>query len=319
MLNNILFILGVIALSNGNISLGDNIKDAMIESDIETVNGKGRGMKKDNRIKLKGKLRPKKHSSMEQEHKEEVDIEKEVDQESDIEIDVETLDGTRDDGMKFNLNDISKGLKMLELSDDDLDRGMEIITRTKKYMSRDEKKVLIKLESILDLVRGIKKLSSVDQIEEIDESDFFRTMEEDDKKNMMIKEILEVFPDSKRDSIEKAIDMKKKIELFAELFLPDDIGELGEIGGSGFSLSSLANFSNLGSLGNLKLLGNLLRTDSPNKSNNDKRSRYEESEEIVEDNECTQYNEETEIIEEYEESEEVYSIEDNEDEYIRID
>ena len=51
---------------------------------------------------------------------------------------------------------------MLELSDEDLDRGMEIITRTKKYMNRDEKKFLLKLESMLDLVRGIKKLSSVE-------------------------------------------------------------------------------------------------------------------------------------------------------------
>jgi hypothetical protein len=119
---------------------------------------------------------------------------------------------------------------------------------------------------MLDLVRGIKKLSSVEDINDIDESDFFRTMDEEDKKNMMIKEILEVFPDKKRDSIEKAIDIKKKIELFAELFLPDDIGEPG---GSGFSLSSLANFSNLGSLGNLKLLGNLLRGDSYSKNSND--------------------------------------------------
>lgn len=47
--------------------------------------------------------------------------------------------------------------------------------------------------------------------------------------------------------------MKKMIDLFAELFLPD-----GEEGG-GFSLSSLADINNLGSISNLKLLGNLLR------------------------------------------------------------
>ncbi len=45
--------------------------------------------------------------------------------------------------------------------------------------------------------------------------------------------------------------MKKKIDLFAELFLPDDFGE------GGFSLSSLANINNLGSMNNLKLLGSL--------------------------------------------------------------
>ena len=80
-------------------------------------------------------------------------------------------------------------------------------------------------------------------------------MEEEDKKNMMIREILEVFPDKRKESFDKAIDMKKKIDLFAELFLPDDFGE------GGFSLSSLADISNLGSVGNLKLLGSLLRGD----------------------------------------------------------
>lgn len=44
----------------------------------------------------------------------------------------------------------------MDLSEEDLEMGMEIITRTKKYMSRDERKILIKIESVLDLVRGIK-------------------------------------------------------------------------------------------------------------------------------------------------------------------
>lgn len=35
---------------------------------------------------------------------------------------------------------------------------------------------------------------------------------------MMIKEILEVFPEKRRESLDKAIDLKKKIDLFAELF-----------------------------------------------------------------------------------------------------
>ena len=248
-MNNLLFILGMIALSNGNISLLDNNKNKSSSVDINAEYGSMRSKvsNKSKKIKLKNKLRPKKIED------------EEVNYNHDDEEDIIDVSGYIDEASSFNINDLDKGMKMLELSDDDLDRGLEIITRTKKYMDRDEKKVLVKIESILDLVRGIKKLSSVDLIDDDDESDFFRSMEEDDKKNMMIKEILEVFPERKRESVEKAMDMKKKIELFAELFLPDDIGEEN---GSGFSLSSLASINNLGSLSNLKLLGSLLRTDN---------------------------------------------------------
>nr|WP_303005425.1 hypothetical protein [Romboutsia ilealis] len=160
----------------------------------------------------------------------------------------------RSELFKFNMNDINRGMKMMDLSDEDLERGMEIITRTKKYMSPDERKILIKIESLLDLVKGIKKLSNI-EFDDYEETNFFRSMDEEDKKNMMIKEILEVFPEKRKDSLDKAIDMKKKIDLFAELFLPDDFGE------GGFSLSSLVNINNLGSMNNLKLLGSLLRSD----------------------------------------------------------
>ena len=156
--------------------------------------------------------------------------------------------------LKFDMGDVNKGINLMELSEDDLDRGMEIITRTKKYMNKEERNILIKLESVLDLVKGIKKLNDINILSEEDESDFFRSMDEEDKKNMMIKEILEVFPEKKKQSVEKALEMKKMIDLFAELFLPD-----GEEGG-GFSLSSLADINNLGSIINLKLLGNLLRS-----------------------------------------------------------
>ena len=152
--------------------------------------------------------------------------------------------------LKFDMGDVNKGINLMELSEDDLDRGMEIITRTKKYMNKEERNILIKLESVLDLVKGIKKLNDINILSEEDESDFFRSMDEEDKKNMMIKEILEVFPEKKKQSVEKALEMKKMIELF----LPD-----GEEGG-GFSLSSLADINNLGSISNLKLLGNLLRS-----------------------------------------------------------
>ena len=158
---------------------------------------------------------------------------------------------------------------MMDLSEEDLERGMEIITRTKKYMSPDERKILIKIESLLDLVKGIKKLSSI-EFDDYEETSFFRSMDDEDKKNMMIKEILEVFPEKRKESLDKAIDMKKKIDLFAELFLPDDFGE------GGFSLSSLVNINNLGSMDNLKLLGSLLRTDSDKKYQDYDYDEYDE-------------------------------------------
>lgn len=261
----------MIALSNGNISLSDN-KTGSLDINQEMGSMRSKLNKKNNKIKLKNKLRPKNIED------EEINIEEDEDEF------VEESDYI-DPVSSFNINDLDKGMKMLELSDDDLDRGLEIITRTKKYMDKDERKVLIKIESVLDLVRGIKKLSSVDLVDNEDESDFFRSMEEEDKKNMMIKEIIEVFPESKKESVERAIDMKKKIELFAELFLPDDIGEENS---SGFSLSSLASINNIGSLNNLKLLGNLLRSDNK-QSNYTKNSKYdhvnkEENEEEEEEN-----------------------------------
>ncbi|MEG2246278.1 MAG: hypothetical protein RSC84_02415 [Peptostreptococcaceae bacterium] len=291
MVNNLLFILGMIALSNGNISLLDNNKSKYSDIDMNTEDGymRSKGLNKNNKIKLKNKLRPKKTDG-----KDNIEEEKNI-------VDIEE---TIEDISSFSINDLDKGMKMLELSDDDLDRGLEIITRTKKYMDRDEKKVLVKMESVLDLVRGIKKLSNVDMIDDEDESDFFRSMEEADKKNMMIKEILEVFPESKKESVEKAMDMKKKIELFAELFLPDDIGEES---GTGFSLSSLASINNLGSLSNLKLLGGLLRTDNKSVKNN--KNCYSDIKEDIYDD----------FEEEYFENEEYYEIEDESDEYIDDD
>lgn len=281
--------------------IGENSKskDNEVESDLEStsIHGLSRVDKKDGRQRPRRKN--KKMNSITNEYDNELNEE--------VEEYIETEE-VENDSLRFNLNDISKGIKMLELSDEDLDRGMEIITRTKKYMNREDKKLLIKLESILDLVRGIKKLSNVDDTDDIDESDFFRTMEEDDKKNMMIKEILEVFPNNKKDSIEKAIDMKKKIELFAELFLPDDVGE------GGFSLSSLANFSNLGSLGNLKLLGSLFRTDTPNKKKENKYTIYDE---IVDEYE--EYDDTYEEYEDFDYDEDVCDIDDDsDDDYIKI-
>lgn len=276
-MNNILLILGMIALSNGNISL----------SDLPLFDNK-------NKSKAK-KVSPKpKRNSQQKKRKPKIDTNEKPTVKKKVKKKRETK--RSDNMLGFNMNDINKGMKLMELSDEDLERGMEIITRTKKYMSRDEKKILVKVESLLDLVRGIKKLSSIDDVEE-EETNFFRSMEEEDKKNMMIKEILEVFPEKRKESIEKAIDMKKKIDLFAELFLPDDFGE------GGFSISSLANINNLGSMNNLKLLGSLLRTEDDNEE-----EEYEEYEEY-EDDEYDDFEDEYD----YEDDENTDYIEEHED------
>ncbi|MCR8746470.1 hypothetical protein [Romboutsia lituseburensis] len=254
-MNNILLILGMIALSNGNISLADlPLFDNKNKSKAKKVSPKPK------RNLQQKKTKPKIESSEKSNVNRKVKKKRETTKRS-------------DNMFGFNMNDINKGMKLMELSDEDLERGMEIITRTKKYMSRDEKKILVKVESLLDLVRGIKKLSSIENVEE-EETNFFRSMEEEDKKNMMIKEIIEVFPEKRKESIEKAIDMKKKIDLFAELFLPDDFGE------GGFSISSLANINNLGSMNNLKLLGSLLRTEDDNEDDEYEYEEYEEDDDF---------------------------------------
>ncbi|WP_343098375.1 hypothetical protein, partial [Clostridioides difficile] len=185
---------------------------------------------------------------------------------------------------------------------------------TKKYMSKDERKILIKIESVLDLVRGIKKLNNIDMVDIEDETDFFRKMDSDDKKNMMIKEIIDVFPEKRKNSVEKAIGMKKKIDLFAELFLPDDFGE------GGFSLSSLANINNLGSMNNLKLLGSLLRGDDSNNEDEDNNEglNNEDEELDYEDKELDYDDEELTDEDEMEDNEDEL-VEDNKTDYENIE
>ena len=227
-MNNLLLIIGMIALSNGNISFGnldlfDNKKKPKL-SNTDSKRTRGKKIKQKNTNKSKTKISNK----------------------------------SEDDLFKFDIDDVNRGMKMMDLSDEDLERGMEIITRTKKYMSSEERKILIKIESLLDLVKGIKKLNGI-EFDDYEETNFFRSMDDEDKKNMMIREILEVFPEKRKDSLDKAMDMKKKIDLFSELFLPDNFGE------GGFSLSSLVNINNLGSMNNLKLLGSLLRIDDDKK------------------------------------------------------
>lgn len=247
-MNNLLLILGLLALSNGNTSLFGN-KDKNVSNDSLKID------KKDNKkLVPKVKQNSKSHQSQKSTSSSNPRAKK-IKKIKKIRKSSRHKSNDTDNAIKYNTDDLRAGIKLMDLSEEDLDRGMEIITRTKKYMSSEERKILIKMESILDLVKGIKKLNDVDILEKEDESEFFRNMDEEDKKNMMIKEILEVFPEKRKESVEKAIDMKKKIDLFAELFLPED-------GEGGFSIGSLADISNLGSSNNIKLLGSLLRGDS---------------------------------------------------------
>ncbi|MEJ8552888.1 hypothetical protein [Tepidibacter sp. Z1-5] len=122
--------------------------------------------------------------------------------------------------------DILGNFRVGELNEKGLERGIEMLMRSKKYMKSDEKLIVNKAESMLDLIRGIKKLSGVNEVREIEEGDFFRSMDNKDRRNMMIKEIIEVFPENKKESITKIMDMKKKIELFKELIQSDAMGDI---------------------------------------------------------------------------------------------
>ena len=270
-MNNLLLILGLLALSNGNVSLfGNKDKNVSNESlkidkkDTKKLVQKTNKSSRDNENRNNKNNQSRKLSSSLNSNTKKVKKIKKIRKNS------KHKNRKLDNPIQYNVDDIKAGIKLMDLSEEDLDRGMEIITRTKKYMSSEERKMLIKMESILDLVKGIKKLNDVDILEKEDESEFFRNMDEEDKKNMMIKEILEVFPEKRKESVEKAIDMKKKIDLFAELFLPED-------GEGGFSLSSLADISNLGSSNNIKLLGSLLRGDNlESDEDNDEIEEYDE-------------------------------------------
>lgn len=270
-MNNLLLILGLLALSNGNVSLfGNKDKNVSNESlkidkkDTKKLVQKTKKSSRDNENRNNKNNQSRKLSSSLNSNTKKIKKIKKIRKNS------KHKNRKLYNPIQYNVDDIKAGIKLMDLSEEDLDRGMEIITRTKKYMSSEERKMLIKMESILDLVKGIKKLNDVDILEKEDESEFFRNMDEEDKKNMMIKEILEVFPEKRKESVEKAIDMKKKIDLFAELFLPED-------GEGGFSLSSLADISNLGSSNNIKLLGSLLRGDNlESDEDNDEIEEYDE-------------------------------------------
>lgn len=280
--NNLLLILAMVLLSNGNVSLFDDknksnkaVKESTKMEDTEASTKEGQNKRSSPKVRKIKKIKKKTRSK---------------------DSNKERRNDPLKNILKFDITDVNKGINLMDLSEEDLDRGMEIITRTKKYMNREERNILIKLESVLDLVKGIKKLNHINILSEVDESEFFRSMNEEDKKNMMIKEIIEVFPEKKKQSVEKALEMKKMIDLFAELFLPD-----GEEGG-GFSLSSLADISNLGSISNLKLLGSLLRSldDDEDEPEEDKEYDNEEYDYIEIDEDEIEEIEEEDTADDYE-------------------
>ena len=130
------------------------------------------------------------------------------------------------DKLLNNEKDILENFRVGELNEKGLERGIEMLMRSKKYMKSDEKLIVNKAESMLDLIRGIKKLSGVNEVREMEEGDFFRSMDNKDRRNMMIKEIIEVFPENKKESITKIMDMKKKIELFKDLMQSEAMGDM---------------------------------------------------------------------------------------------
>ena len=219
-MNNLLLILGLLALSNGNVSLfGNKDKNVSNESlkidkkDTKKLVQKTKKSSRDNENRNNKNNQSRKLSSSINSNTKKIKKIKKIRKNS------KHKNRKLDNPIQYNVDDIKAGIKLMDLSEEDLDRGMEIITRTKKYMNKEERNILIKLESVLDLVKGIKKLNDINILSEEDESDFFRSMDEEDKKNMMIKEILEVFPEKRKESVEKAIDMKKKIDIYFQKVL----------------------------------------------------------------------------------------------------
>ena len=149
-MNNLLLILGLLALSNGNTSLFGN-KDKNVSNDSLKID------KKDNK-----KLVPKvKQNSKSHQSQKSTSLSnprgKKIKKIKKIKKSSRHKSNSIDNAIKYNVDDLKTGIKLMDLNEEDLDRGMEIITRTKKYMSSEERKILIKMESILDLVKGIRK------------------------------------------------------------------------------------------------------------------------------------------------------------------
>ena len=161
-MNNLLLILGLLALSNGNTSLFGN-KDKNVSNESLEID------KKDTK-KLVPKVKQNSKSHQSQKSTSSSNPRgKKIKKIKKIKKSSRHKSNSIDNAIKYNVDDLKTGIKLMDLNEEDLDRGMEIITRTKKYMSSEERKILIKMESILDLVKGIKKLNDVDILEKEDE------------------------------------------------------------------------------------------------------------------------------------------------------
>jgi hypothetical protein len=135
-------------------------------------------------------------------------------------------------------NNIFENFRITDFDDRKLEKGIEILSRSKKYMKKDEKIIINKAESMLDLIRGITKLNRINDLRDFDESDFFRSMDVKDKRNMMVKEIIDVFPEDKKNKINKILDMKNKMFLLKDLVTSGALEQLGSINDLEDALSS---------------------------------------------------------------------------------
>ncbi|OPJ56512.1 hypothetical protein [Alkalithermobacter paradoxus] len=146
-----------------------------------------------------------------------------------------------------NIKDIVKDNKfrgLIDLDDESMERSIELLSRSKKYVNKEERILLSRAENALELVHKIRKLNNVEEIDEgVDKLEFFRSMDKKDKRDMMIKEMIDILPEGSKRNISKALDIRSKISLLKSLV---DLGD-GE---------GLLNSKNIG---NMKMLGELFR------------------------------------------------------------
>ena len=149
-MNNLLLILGLLALSNGNVSLfGNKDKNVSNESlkidkkDTKKLVQKTNKSSRDNENRNNKNNQSRKLSSSLNSNTKKIKKIKKIRKNS------KHKNRKLDNPIQYNVDDIKAGIKLMDLSEEDLDRGMEIITRTKKYMSSEERKMLIKMESLV--------------------------------------------------------------------------------------------------------------------------------------------------------------------------
>ena len=135
-MNNLLLILGLLALSNGNVSLfGNKDKNVSNESlkidkkDTKKLVQKTKKSSRDNENRNNKNNQSRKLSSSLNSNTKKIKKIKKIRKNS------KHKNRKLDNPIQYNVDDIKAGIKLMDLSEEDLDRGMEIITRTKKYMS----------------------------------------------------------------------------------------------------------------------------------------------------------------------------------------